>query len=53
MKAQETFERELRPLQAIRDHYEKIVLTGDRLTVGNYDGIRVVCLTDWLLQKDA
>ena len=53
MTAQETFERELRPLRAIRDHYEKIVLTGDRLTVGNYDGIRVVELTDWLLGKDA
>ena len=49
MTAQETFDRELRPLQNIRDHYEKIVLTADRLTVGNYDGIQVKYLLDWLL----
>ena len=49
MTAQETFQRELRPLQNIRDHYEKIVLTADRLTVGNYDGIQVQYLADWLL----
>ena len=49
MTAQETFERELRPLRNIRDHYEKIVLTAERLTVGNYDGIQVKYLVDWLL----
>lgn len=41
MTAEETFQRELRPLTLIRDNYEKIVLTADRLTVGNYNGIRV------------
>ena len=51
MSAQETFEREMRPLKLIRDNYEKIVLTADRLTVGNYSGIRVKNLTDWLLEK--
>ena len=51
MKAQETFEREMRPLRSIRDNYEKIVLTGDRLTPGNYDGIQVKYLPDWLLGK--
>lgn len=51
MSAQETFEREMRPLKLIRDNYEKIVLTADRLTVGNYNGIRVKNLTDWLLEK--
>ncbi len=49
MTAQETFERELRPLNLIRDNYEKIVLTNDRLTLGNYNGIQVKNLTDWLL----
>ena len=29
MTARETFEREMRPLKAIKDHYEKIVLTAD------------------------
>lgn len=51
MTAQETFEREMKPLRCIRDNYEKIVLTGDRLTLGNYDGIQVRNLSDWLLKK--
>lgn len=52
MTAQETFEREMKPLQNIRDNYEKIVLTADRLTVGNYGGIQVKNLVDWLLGKE-
>ena len=51
MTAQDTFEREMKPLRSIRDNYEKIVLTGDRLTPGNYDGIQVRNLSDWLLEK--
>ena len=50
MTAQETFEREMRPLRLIRDNYEKVVLTADRLTPGNYDGVHVKNLVDWLLQ---
>lgn len=53
MTAKETFERELRPLKNIRDNYEKIVLTADHLTVGNYDGIQVKYLPHWLLGKDS
>ena len=53
MMAQETFDREMRPLTQIRDNYEKVVLTSERLTVGNYNGIRVKILTDWLLGKDS
>lgn len=51
MTAQETFEREMRPLKQIRDNYEKVILTADYMTVGNYDGIRVKNLTDWLLDR--
>ena len=50
MTAEETFERELRPLRNISDNYEKIVLTAERLTVGNYNGIQVKYLLDWLLE---
>ena len=50
MTAQATFEREMKPLQSINDNYEKIVLTMDRFTLGNYDGIKVVHVLDWLLQ---
>ena len=52
MTAKETFEREMRPLTLIRDNYEKIILTADHLTGGNYNGIRVKKLVDWLLEKD-
>ena len=49
MTAQETFEREMRPLKKIKDNYEKTVLTLDYFSLGNYDGINVVNVLDWLL----
>lgn len=49
MTAETTFEREMKPLQQIRDNYEKIVLTLDRYTLGNYEGIKVIHVLDWLL----
>ena len=52
MTVKETFDREMKPLMNIRDNYEKIVLTVDRLTIGNYDGIQVRNLPDWLLGKE-
>lgn len=45
------FEREMRPLQGIQDNYEKIVLTLDHFSIGNYDGIKVVNVIDWLLDN--
>lgn len=51
MVSESTFGREMKPLYAIQDNYEKIVLTLDKLTVGNYDGIKVVNVIDWLLNK--
>ena len=50
MTAEETFEREMRPLRSIQDNYEKIVLTLDRFSLGNYDGIKVMNVIDWLLE---
>ncbi len=49
MTAAETFEREMRPLQSIQDNYEKMVLTLDRYSLGNYNGIKVLNVIDWLL----
>ena len=48
MTAKETFEREMRPLRTIRDNYRKVVLTLDRFTPGNYEGIDVIPAIDWL-----
>lgn len=50
MTAKETFEREMKPLRSIPDNYEKVVLTLDHFSLGNYDGIKVVNVIDWLLE---
>ena len=46
---EKTFERELRPLQMIKDNYEKIIITLDTLPIEK-DGIKVVNAKDFLLQ---
>ncbi|MBQ2663454.1 MAG: ATP-binding protein [Clostridia bacterium] len=50
MMAPETRERELDPLKAIRDNYEKIVLTMDRSFNNSFDGIKIINVVDWLLR---
>ena len=52
MTNESTFDREMTPLKNIKDNYEKIVLTLDKFSVGNYEGIKVINLIDWLLEKD-
>lgn len=44
-----TFKREIKPLESIKDNYQKIILTLDRFTLGNYNGIKVINIIDWLL----
>ena len=46
-----TFGRELAPFARIRDNYPKLVLTLDRFTPGNYQGVLVVNIVDWLAEK--
>jgi hypothetical protein len=53
MTAEATFEREMKPLKQIKDNYEKIILTLERFTLGNYEGIKVINVVDWLLQQDS
>ena len=50
---QTTFEREIKPLRSIHDHYPKCIFTLDRYTTGTYDGIRVVNVVDWLLGAES
>ena len=52
MTNESTFDREMTSLKNIKDNYEKIVLTLDKFSVGNYEGIKVINLIDWLLEKD-
>lgn len=49
MVEEETFNREMKPLKNIKDNYQKIILTLDQYTVGNYNGIEVINVIDWLL----
>lgn len=49
MTEKSTFDRKMTSLLAVRDNYPKTVLTLDRLTPGNYDGIVVKNAVDWLL----
>ncbi len=51
MIEESTFEREMSPLKGITDNYPKTVITLDRFTLGNYEGIEVVNAVYWLLDK--
>ena len=43
-------ERELRPLQKIKDNYEKIILSLDPGLTASYEGIKSLNVIDWLIQ---
>ena len=45
-----TFNREIRHLKNIQDNYEKIILTLDDFSEGNYDGIQVKNVIQWFLE---
>lgn len=49
MNESSTRERELAPLRKIRDNYEKIVIANECLNPVTHDGIKIVRLTDFLL----
>ena len=51
LMSEETRMRELKPLQSIKDNYEKIILTMDNVFVDTDDeGIKIINLVDWLLR---
>jgi predicted AAA+ superfamily ATPase len=49
--AESVRERELRPLKAIRDNYEKIVLSMDKSYITSYEGIKTLNMIDFLLSE--
>jgi hypothetical protein len=51
MLADETRERELRSLRAIKDNYEKVVLSMDKIPLTDYDGIKQVNLLEFLMNE--
>jgi predicted AAA+ superfamily ATPase len=50
MSVESVMERELRPLRAIRDNHEKIVLSMDKSYIKSYDGIKTLNIIDFLLE---
>ena len=52
MSNEATRERELAPLRKVRDSYEKIVIVGNSDNTITQDGIKIVRLTDFLLETE-
>lgn len=52
MMSPDTRDRELRPLNGIRDNYPKTVLTMDRFGLGSENGVNIVNVIDWLLDDE-
>ncbi len=51
LEGEKTIEREFGPLLEVRDNYPKTVLCRKSSVKGNYEGIPVVKIEDWLLNK--
>lgn len=52
VRDEETLQRELRPLKAIKDNYPKMILTLDDDPVGDYDGIIRKNALEWLMTNN-
>lgn len=52
LQGEEVRNRELAPLEKIRDNYEKIVLSMDLNNDANYNGIKSLNIIDWLLENN-
>lgn len=48
----EESDREVANLLEIKDHYLEYVVTLDELAAGNFNGVKIVYLADFLLSKD-
>lgn len=51
VRDQNTLERELRPLQAIKDSYPKFLITLDEDPDCDFEGIKKINAIDWLLEE--
>jgi len=50
LATEEVVDREYKPLQMIKDSYPKLVLSLDKLPIGQRDGIKWMNLIDFLLK---
>lgn len=51
ISGEKTFEREVSPLLAIRDAYPKILIARTHHDSYQYEGIRIIDIADWLINK--
>lgn len=51
VRDEETLQRELRPLKAIKDNYQKMILTLDDDPAGDYEGIIRKNALEWLMDN--
>ena len=51
MSGEAARERELKPLRAVHDHYDKVVLSMDHDPITSYEGIRSLNVIDFLLRE--
>lgn len=51
IKNPEVLEREIHPFKYIKDNYEKVILTMDKNISKSYDGIKIINIIDFLLEK--
>lgn len=51
IESSETLKRELRPFLAIRDYYPKILLANTNNDLYDIEGIKVIDISDWLLNN--
>lgn len=50
-REESTLKRELTPLQEIKDHYPKYILTMDIDPIADFNGIKKMNVLDWLLEE--
>ena len=51
LSSKKTLERELAPLKAIKDYHPRVIITTDYDLNESYEGIKVMNVFDWLLNK--
>lgn len=50
-KSDETLQREIRPFNSIKDHYEKILITMDKDFVNDINGVKKINAVEWFMQE--
>ncbi len=48
-----TFEREVAPLLRLKENYPKVLITLDEENESDYQGIRIVSASDFLLHRES